>query len=250
MAIDDGGTGTGSPDPRLSGEFERTVERDGVGTVHLVGVVHDHPASAFRARSAVEVRSPAVLALEIAPLALPLFEAYADGARDPTGGTDEFTTAIRAAADARVVGIDAPSRRFVGTLARKCLAETLPLSTVRSVLRGLAAVSREATTCRLAAAVTANTLATVAVGEPVAHDCTPADDPETQAADEARQVERVRNVLSVLDRPPAVRVRDEVREECMSRALDDLRREGDVVAVVGLHHLDPVADALHVSSGE
>lgn len=250
MAIDDGGTGAGTSDPRLNGAFERTVDGDGVGAVHLVGVVHDHPASAFRARSAVEARSPDVLALEIAPLALPLFEAYADGDRDPTGGTDEFTAAIRAASGARVVGIDAPSRRFVGTLARKCLAEAVPLATVKSVLRGLAAVSREATACRLAAAVTANTFATVAVGDRVRHECTPADDPVTQADDERRQVERVREVLSVLDRPPAVRVRDEVREECMTRALDDLRREGDVVAVVGLHHLDPVAGALQASSDE
>lgn len=237
-------------DPRLDGDAVRTVRNDGLGPVHLVGVVHDHPASAYRAQATVEAHDPDALALEVAPVALPYFvrRAASPDERPTFGG--EFSAAIDAADGARVVGIDAPNRRFVAALLRRCAGGEHSPATVKRVLRGTATVTREALACRLAAAVDERTSFDVDVGERVEHDADPADDPATQAADEARQVAQVERVLAALERPPAVRLRDETREACMARELHALRAEGSVVAVVGRGHLDAVAGRLEASAAD
>ncbi len=104
-------------DPRLDPNYVRTVSSGSDAPVTLVGVVHDHPASVARVRSTVETTEHATLALELPPLALPLFEEYADDARTPPAFGGEMSAAIQAS-DARAVGIDGPSRRFLRTLAR------------------------------------------------------------------------------------------------------------------------------------
>lgn len=242
MTRDEGTGATAESDPRLGGEFVRTVASEGAAPVHLVGVVHDHPASAYRARAAVESVDPDVVALEVAPVAVPYFAGSAGADRAAFG--DEFSAAASAAGDARVVGIDAPNARFLAALARRCVADGVSAATVRRLLRGTVSVTREALACRLAATVTARTSFTVDVGERVDHDCDPSDDPATQAADEARQVGRVETVLSALERPESVQLRDETREACMARKLDALRREGPVVAVVGRGHLEALVERL------
>ena len=69
-------------DPRVTGEFVRRVSND-AGTVTLVGVVHDHPASSYRVRQVVEDVDPEVLALELPPISIPLYEQYASSDRNP-----------------------------------------------------------------------------------------------------------------------------------------------------------------------
>lgn len=242
MAHDEGTGPAAESDPRLDGQHVRTVGTDGAAPVHLVGVVHDHPASAYRARATVESVDPDVVALEVAPVALPFFADADDAERVAFG--DEFRAAAAAASEARVVGIDAPNARFLAALARRCVADGVSASTARRLLRGTASVTREALACRLAATVSARTSFDVDVGERVDHDCDPTDDPATQAADEASQVAGVETVLSALERPASVRVRDEVREACMARKLHALRREGPVVAVVGRGHLEALVEEL------
>lgn len=234
----------GADDPRLDEEYVRVIAGDDAGDVVLVGVVHDHPASAYRVGSVVESRRPAVLALEVSPIALPMFQAYADDAETPPRSGGELSAAIQAADDARVVGIDGPSRRFATSLVRRLVDERPSQDTFRRVLDGLASVTKQALACRIAGAVAARTSFRVAVDDPVDHDCSPTDAPEVQARDESKQVRRVQHTLSVLDRPDWIRVRDETREACMAGRLTDLRAEGDVVAVVGMGHLDAVAEHL------
>lgn len=231
-------------DPRLDDEYVRRIDGGAGGDVVLVGAVHDHPASAARARSVVESNRPAVLALEVSPIALPMFAAYADDAETPPRSGGELSAAIQATDDARVVGVDGPSRRFAAALLRRLVDERPARSTLRRVLGGVVSVTKQALACRVAGAVAARTSYRLAVDDPVDHDCSPADDPAVQARDESKQVRRVQHTLSVLDRPDWIRVRDETREACMADRLAELREAGDVVAVVGMGHLDAIADEL------
>jgi pheromone shutdown protein TraB len=63
-----------------------------------------------------------------------------------------------------------------------------------------------------------------------------------QARDERVQARRSRSLLRAADPPRSMRLRDETREECMADRL--AARSGETVAVVGLGHLDAVAERL------
>lgn len=229
-------------DPRVTGEYVRRVAGD--GDVLLLGVVHDHPASRHRVRTVIDDYDPDVLALEVAPLALPLFEAVAqDEAWTPPGG-DEMSDAIAAAPDARAVGIDGLDAGFFATLARALWTERPSAGAVRSLFQGITAVAREATSYRVATVLGRHTPFRLSVGNRVQHDCDPTDPPAMQAADERRQTATSLAFLRSIDPPPQMAIRDETREACMVRRLDALRAEGDVAAVIGLGHVDPVAEGL------
>lgn len=233
-------------DPRLESRYVRRVPPFGsnAAPITLVGVVHDHPASVHRVRSIVESESPAVLALEIPPIALPLFEEYAADERAPPAFGGEVSAAIQAA-DCRAVGIDGPSRRFFRSLLETCWHERPSPSTLRRFLAGVASVCEHALRCRLAATVAHRAGVRLEVDDPVIHDCDHADDPATQAAHEARQVRASTTLLRALDAPHDD-LRDRTREACMAAELRRLRAEGDgsVVAVVGIGHLDALFERL------
>jgi pheromone shutdown protein TraB len=230
-------------DPRLSDEYLRR-HRTPDGTVTLLGVVHDHPASVYRVGQVVADVDPAVLALEVPPLAVPLYEQYADDERCPPAFGGEMSAAVQAASTDSVVGIDGPTLGFLGRLARTMLRERASATTVRQVARGVAAVGRTALACRAAATLATLTSLRVEVDAPVPYEGVPTDDPAAQAADEREHVERTHSVLNALSPPRAVRFRDETREAHMAERLAALQQEGDVVAVVGHGHLDPVAERL------
>lgn len=230
-------------DPRLSGEhLRRHATAD--GTVTLVGVVHDHPASVYRVGQVVSTLDPAVLALEVPPLAVPLYEQYAADERTPPAFGGEMSAAVQAASTDDVVGIDGPTVGFLGRLARTMLRERASATTVRQVARGVAAVARTALVCRAAATLATFTSLRVEVDSPVPYEGVPTDDPEAQAADEAEHIERTHSVLNALSPPHAIRFRDETREAHMAERLVALRARGDVVAVVGHGHLDPLVERL------
>lgn len=230
-------------DPRTTGEHVRRLSGEGEteGAVTLVGVVHNHPASAFRVRTVVEAADPDVLALELPPLAIPLYEQYADDERTPPPFGGEMSAAVQAASTDRVVGIDGPTPGFAGLLLRNLVGDGASRSTARSVLRSLAAVTRHALVCRLAGALAARTGLRLEVDSPVTHDAHWTDDPRDQAGDERAQIRRARTIEEVFEQSDTTRVRDVTREEQMANRLAAHRREGDVVAVVGVAHLDPVA---------
>jgi pheromone shutdown protein TraB len=231
-----------SDDPRIDDDHVRVVSgTGGRGDVLIVGVVHDHPASVYRARRVVSVVDPAVLALELPQLAVRLFRRYAAEEKRPPRSGGEMSAAVQAATG-RVVGIDAPSTGFAVDLAGRLRREVDSVRTVRRVL---------GETARL----TTHAMATYAAGVTGVEALTsPWRDgfdtfetersPEQQAAHERRHRSRGRLLSSAFEAPTHVRLLDEVRENVMARRIAALAVEGDVVAVVGHQHLEPLADRL------
>ncbi len=230
-------------DPRLSGEQLRTIGYAS-GTVTLVGVVHDHPASRFRASRVVSDREPDVLALELPPLALPIFHQYAADERSPPVFGGEMSAAIQAAETARVVGIDGPTVGFLKQLLEELYRTDASLDTTRSVLSGTFSATKQAAVCRVASVLASVTDIRLEVDAPSSYETDWTDTPAAQAKDERRQVHRARSILDALESRPAPELRDSTREAYMADNLDRLRHEGDVVAVVGQDHLDPIAARL------
>lgn len=231
-------------DPRLIDDYVRYLPSNEENSdIVLVGTVHDHPSSMFRVRSLVESLDPDVLALELPPIAVPLFARYADGETDSEVG-GEMSVAIRAASTEDVVGIDGPTPSFVAKLARTLYRGDLSRSTVGSVLEGLASVSKNAIACRIAAMKGAPAWSRRAVYSPVAHECNGTDEPGRQAADERTQVRRATSVTRVFGKSTSAHIRDETRETYMAEQLRDLRRRGTVVAVVGMGHLESLSEHL------
>ncbi|RKD98421.1 hypothetical protein [Halopiger aswanensis] len=242
-------------DPRVTDRFYRHVAGP-AGDLHLLGVVHDHPASVGRVQRILEAVDPETVALELPSAALPLYRTYA---RDGDGDTDpdphdpprfggEMSAAIRAAPEADVVGIDAPNWSFCRRLATRLIADRVPASTARRVVSSLGGATREALTCRVAATLTHATSMTIACDDPVEYECSHDDPPERQAEHERSHVAGVQALLgSVETDDSALAYRDETRERCMTDRLEALRADeatGDVVAVVGIDHLEPLTDAL------
>lgn len=230
-------------DPRMHAEHVRYLPGE-AGDVTLAGVVHDHPASRYRVRELVDRWEPDVLAVEVAPLALPLFEQYAADGRDlPTFG-GEVSAAIAAAEDARVVGIDGVDATFFRELARTIAAERPSVPTVSALLESVASVARHACSCRLAATVAAATGVRLEVDDPVTHETALSDPPAVQADDERSQLSRSLTLLRCASPPEPIALRDDTRDRCMARRIDALRAEGDVLVVAGRGHLAPLADRL------
>lgn len=225
-------------DPRLHCEHVERLAGTETGDLTLVGVVHDHPASRYRVHRLVERLDPDVLALELAPLALPLFERHADDPGDLPAHGGEMSAAIAAAGDARVVGIDGVDARFVRTLAANLRREGADRDTIAALTKGVGSVVRHAAACRAAAVLGAVADVRLPVDDPVEHECTLADPPAVQADDERSQLSASLTLLRCADPPAPVKLRDETREDCMAARLAALRTEGDVVAVVGRSHLD------------
>jgi pheromone shutdown protein TraB len=228
-------------DPRLSADQLRTVEQPD-GAITLVGVVHDHPASRFRASAVVEDREPDVLALELPPLALPLFEQYARDERSPPVFGGEMSAAIQAATTDRVVGIDGPTLGFCGRLLGELYRTDASLKTARNVFSGLFSAGKHAVVCRAASVVASATGVRLEVDAPASYETDVTDDPQQQALDERDHLDRARSVLDVLEPHHASQLRDSTREAYMAENLDSL--DGDVVAIVGQDHLDPIAARL------
>jgi len=232
-------------DPRLGDDCRRRVPATpSASRVTLVGVVHDHPASAYRARAVVRSVEPAVLALELPPMALPLYDEYARDDRTPPAFGGEMSAAIQAAGTDRVVGIDGPSLGFARHLARRLVSGRHSAATVRDLGRSLASVTRHALTCRAAALLSRRTGVRVEVDDPSPHDCDTSTPPAEQARDERAQVRQARTVMQAFGTSGAGAVRKATREDYMVTRLVALRGEGETVAVVGAGHVAELADRL------
>ncbi|WP_122088577.1 hypothetical protein [Halalkalicoccus subterraneus] len=199
--------------------------------VTLVGVVHDHPASIARVRRVVRESDHETLALELPPLAVELYHAYA--ADSERGG--EMSAAIRAT-DATVVGIDGPSTAFVRAFRRYLDRERVDEETRTRLRSSLRTASRRAVRCRLAATAVGRWLGADGTRS-FTYDCDPGGDTDDLAADERSHVSMARAATAFS--PPHVAHRDAIREECMAEALAEL--PAPVVAVVGIDHLDGIA---------
>jgi len=232
-------------DPRLSDDQLRTIEQPS-RAITLVGVVHDHPASRFRAGAVVEDREPDTLALELPPLALGLFEQYARDERSPPVFGGEMSAAIQAATTDRVVGIDGPTVDFCGRLLSELYRTNASLETTRNVFSGFLSAAKDAAVCRAASAVTSVTGVRLEVDAPASYETDVTDDPRRQARNERKHLDRARSVLDVLDPHHASQLRDSTREAYMAENLVNL--DGDVVAIVGQDHLAPIAARLEADT--
>jgi pheromone shutdown protein TraB len=228
-------------DPRLTEADVRCVPApDGAGAVLLVGVVHDHPASVARVAALLADLEPDVLALELPPLAMPLFRLYARDAYTPPRLGGEMSAAMQAADRAATVGIDGPNRTYLRRLVGRLAADRPSLDVLSAVLRDVGTGFGQALACRLGAVVGSLTPLRPRVYEHLEYDCSLLDTPGVQAAHEDAHVSQRRAFMGAVEVPPETQLVDDVREESMVAELAALRRRGDVVAVVGMEHLDPV----------
>lgn len=237
-------------DPRITGEHVRRVSA-GPGELTLVGVVHDHPASAYRVARVVEARDPDVIALELPSIAVPLFEAYARSDRDPPVFGGEMSAAIQAG-DAEVVGIDRPTPAYTRLLATRLLRNRPPATTLRKVLSNTVGAIKHALVCQFAGVIASRTDVRLEVDSPVPHDANRRDAPADQARDERDQIRRSTGFMQAFQNASetqASRFEDETREAHMTERLTSLREGGSVVAVVGISHLDPLVERLDATSG-
>jgi len=228
-------------DPRLDGQYVRVIDATPEPVV-LVGVVHDHPASVYRARRVVDALDPGVVALEAPNAVTPAFEATAREADGATGG--EMAAAVSAAGDADVVGVDAPGSGTLRSLAAVLAEERPSASAVAGTLRNLGRIGVHAARGRLRAAGVPERWLGGEFDRSQRYDCTANDPASEQASHEATELDRSTSLLRAFDPPPATRVLDAVRERQMGRRVGSLAVEDLVVAVVGFSHLDGVENEI------
>lgn len=225
-------------DPRITPQFCRQISGTPDDLI-LLGVVHDHPASVARVERVLEQVDPDVLALELPSAAVPLYRAYARDSSSPPNRGGEMSAAISATSDATVKGIDAPNWSFFRQLIARLVADRVSVSTARRLISSLGGATREALSCRVAATLTHATSMTITRDDPIEYECDHSDSPECQATHEQSHVAGVQALLgSVETDDNALTYRDETREQCMVDRLEEVRSKGDVVAVVGIDHLD------------
>lgn len=233
-------------DPRLdSGYISCVPGGTGFGSILLIGVVHDHPASVFRVHAVLEELTPDVLALELPPLAVSLFRLYSKDSFMPPRLGGEMSMAIKAAESARVVGIDSPNRTFLRQLAGWVADGRIPRTLFRDLGRDLISSTAHAMACQFGAAIGSITRLRLRLYSHIEYDCSIFDSPTVQADHEASHLAKQQALIRSIEVPQARQLIDELRDESMATQLIDLSLEGDVIAVVGVEHLDPLLERLH-----
>ncbi|MGM0718700.1 MAG: hypothetical protein ACQET5_16365 [Halobacteriota archaeon] len=236
-------------DPRLEQYVRRHSTGDGRGDVLLIGVAHDHPASVARVAHILDAVDPDVLALELPSLAIPLFRLYAVDEYVPPRLGGEMSTAIQTAGDVRIAGIDGPNAAYFRRLVQRVVTERVSTEDVREVASDVVKGVGQALACRFGAVIGRLTPVTPKVYTHIAYDCASFDSPSTQARHERNHVAQRRAFLRVVDLPRSTALIDAAREETMATRLTDLRSTGDVVAVIGIEHLDELSTRLADEAG-
>lgn len=240
-------------DPRLDERYVRLLPgTETRGPVCLLGVVHDHPASVYRVARLVGALEPEVLALELPPLSVPLFVRYADQAHDagPPVLGGEMSAAIHAAGGARVVGVDAPNRAYLRRHLADVLADPPGLRVGLELLRDALAGSAQTVATALGALVATVTPIRPQLYDRIEYGVSAAATPAEQAADEVAHLRRRRAFVDVVETPEHVSRVDAAREAAMAARIAGLARQGAVVAVVGVAHLDGLATILSPGQGD
>ena len=212
--------------------------------ITLVGVVHDHPASCHRVRSVIADRQPSTLALELPPLAVPLFERYANPTDAMPDWGGEMSAAIEAYDGSTILGIDGPSQGFLSHGIESWRAGTLTTSDMLGFLRRVSGAMTTAIHARTAASLPSPLARRCRVGTPLDYAVDDTDDPRVQARDERNHVARARAVMDAMDPAAGVDHRDRIREDWMAAQLSSVSASESVVAVVGMGHLDALAERL------
>jgi hypothetical protein len=234
-------------DPRVSEQFLSIVpgEEQTHETI-IVGTVHDHPASAYRTRTVVSHVDPDFVAIEIPPVAVPLFEKTAESDHPPLPvGGSEMSAALAGNTGGNAVGLDSFGTSFFGHfLSEAYRTDTVSPADTWRALGAVRRVQKEAVLCRASAKTgrlrgwIENALVSFE------YDVTADDPPLDQARDEQEHVSKNRSLLEAVDRPASEELLDSARERNMSAQLSSLRRAGTVVAVVGFDHHEPITKRL------
>lgn len=235
-------------DPRIDDEYLRAFDGP-ENPVLVVGCVHDHPASRYRVETLVRATLPEAVGVELPALAVPLFER---AGRDPdvaAGGEMGAALAAARAVGARRNGIDTLDVRLAGSLVSELRRRSASPATLRRVLGAVAGVGRNALSCRFAAALGRYDGSSVLSDRAYDYEVDRSAMPESQAADERRQLARSRSVLRALQRPVADEIVDAARERTMVANLASLGESGSVVAAVGFDHLAGITDGLAARPG-
>lgn len=232
-------------DPRIAAEYLRCIPRTtGRGTVLLVGVVHDHPASLARVHTVLGAVTPDILALELPPLAMPLFHQYAADSFVPPRLGGEMSVGLQTAGAVRSVGIDAPNRSYVWRLVNQLCSTDASVPLLTDVLTDLLQSTAHAVACRLGAIVHTVFGVSPRLYSHASYATSLLDTPAVQAEDEASHLSKQQAFLRAIATPAHRQLIDETREETMAARLQTLRQDGDVVAIIGMEHLQPVAERL------
>lgn len=232
-------------DPRLQSRYLRCLPgTSSLGAILLVGVVHDHPASSFRVDAILETIEPDVLALELPPLALPLFRMYSRDVYTPPRLGGEMSLVLQTAGPVRAVGIDAPNRTYLHRLGLRCLDRDTPNDLLPAVVKDLLSTSVHAVACRLGALLGSVSRLLPRLYSHIEYDCTLLDPPGVQAEHEADHIDKQQAFLRAVEIPRWRRLIDETRDDSMAADLHELRSGGDVIAIVGIEHLDPLEERL------
>lgn len=233
-------------DPRIDPDQLRLYDGPDGGPLLVVGCVHDHPASTFRARALVESLRPDVVGVELPGLALPLFECVGRDSDGEAPGGGEMSAALAAAADvgSERTGIDTLGPRFARSLLAELRRESASFDTLERVLGSVSDVAGHALACRVSAALGRFGSAAPVHDRAYEHEIASNAAPSRQAEDEHRQLTRSLSVLRAFEQPLANSVVDAAREETMVGNLATLRTEGSVVAVVGFDHLSGITELL------
>lgn len=238
-----------SDDPRLDETYLRCIpETAGLKPVLLVGVVHDHPASIARVVSVLETFDPDTLAVELPPLAMPLFRQYADDEHHPPRLGGEMSAAIQAT-DAASIGVDAPTMTYLSRLLQTVRRERPPRSVLGRLVTDLGSMAKQALATRFASAIVRRTPFRLRVYDPIEHGSSLLDPPRRQADHERSFLSQRAALFGAIHPPEATSIIDDAREQSMSALLDRARADGAVVAVLGMEHLDPVEAELHRLAG-
>lgn len=231
-------------DPRIDERFVRRYPAgDRREAAIVVGVAHDHPASVYRVGAVGDAFSPDVLALELPGPSVPLYRLFASGLGFPRQG-GEMSAAVRAAPDAVAVGIDVPSVASARTLLAGVREASLSLDELGTLAGDVATIGGHSARQLLAAVHLRATTMPVADDAAMVHEVTAADSPAEQARDEATIAAAGATLFSALEKPAPARVLDEARERAMATRIQAHRREGTVLAVVGIDHLDGIEAGL------
>lgn len=232
-------------DPRVRGEYIRHIPTTG-GSLVLVGVVHDHPASIYRAEAIIDTLDPDVVAVELPDILIPPFAA-AIASDDRVGG--EMSAAMRAAGTDAVLGIDVPSRGLVSAVSAAISTHEPGLLTVGRTLRSVGKMVGHSALGRLAHAGVPGLPTVRDLEHSQAYDISVDATPRAQADHEAAHLGRSTTLLRAFEPPPATRLMDAIREQHMADRLESICRERTVVAVVGYSHLDGIAATLRNKPG-
>lgn len=155
-----------------------------------------------------------------------------------------MSTAMQAAGEVHAVGIDAPNRVYLRLLVAQLATRPLTGGVIPSVLTDLLRSSAQAVACRVGALVGSITPLRLRVYSPIAYDATLLDSPSEQVTHEAELLSQQRAFVDAIQIPQSNQVIDRAREESLVARLRDLRMDGDVIAVVGLEHIDAIEELL------